>query len=192
MGKVYGGNNNGISCDIKAYLGNPSSIANDIKVYMGDENGIAREIYSAYNPPTFSDVTVNSVYLDDENLRLAGTVISLSDLAVPLSHGYTRFKCTISGEVDALDRGMLYVGISANGNDVYGGPAYDFCGSYHNGTGSSSKTVTFSVNLDIASLISTYGSSGTIQFGYRANDYLGYTPDIFINASMTNIYLSKT
>ena len=50
MGKVYGGNNNGISCDIKAYLGNPSSIANDIKVYMGDSNGIAQEIYNPIPP----------------------------------------------------------------------------------------------------------------------------------------------
>ena len=160
----------------------------EIAVVVG---GKYKKAWEAYVPPAFPDVSVNNVYLTDETLRLAGTAINLSDLAVPLSHGYTRFRCTISGEVDALDRGMLYVGISANGADVYNGPAWDGCGSYHNGTGYSSKTVTFDVNIDIASLISTYGASGTIQFGYRANDYVGYTPDININASMTNIRVTK-
>ena len=85
MGKVYGGNNNGISCDIKAYLGNSSSVANDIKVYMGDSNGIAQEIYNPIPPfavvvprawgYAYQNSIDESDFLPDDPRKMGGTFI---------------------------------------------------------------------------------------------------------------------
>ncbi len=162
-------------------------------------NGIYREGYVAYKPPVYADRSFNHVNIQNTNMNFLGAQIPMSDFVTALNYGYTTFNVTITATTDRTKAGELYVGLTKNGEDlpysiaVTGGYAYTWAGSYSTGEDPSylpdSRTVTYSI--DIASLISQVGANGYIRAGYKANDYIGYSPWFWGSGSVSNMSFTK-